>query len=202
MGITAKRGAVSDTSYTVSGKTLADISKDMDKKGPPDPNDSKRFAGSCLGKLDVSIKPGDVAFEIKSVNGNFGAIASLDGGSVTSSAVIKVPKLASDKGLSDAARKEWQRFLVYLGVHERGHADSYYGVAVSVMQDLSAMTAAGAAKTEKDAKAAALKALFEKISKKYGGSALGDLIKADAKAYDSKNKHGESQGAVLDASIA
>lgn len=201
MGITAKRGSVSDKTYTVSGKTLAEISKDMDRKGPVDPNDGKRFSGSCLGKLDLSIKPNDIEFELKSSGANFGAVASLKGGSVTSTAVITVPKLASNKELSDAARKEWERFLVFVGVHERGHADSYYGLAVTVMQDLSSMTAPGVGKSEKEAKAAATKALFDKITKKYGGTGLADLIKADAKAYDASNKHGESQGALLKTSI-
>jgi len=40
------------------------------------------------------------------------------------------------------------------------------------------------------------------MSKTYGGSVLPDRIKADAAAYDAKNKHGATQGAVLDASIA
>jgi predicted secreted Zn-dependent protease len=202
MGITAKRGAVTEKTYTVSGKTLDEINKDMEKKGPTDPNESKRYSGSCLGKLDIQIKPKDIAFETKSNGSKFAAIARLDGGSVTSSAVITVPKLASDKELSDAARKEWKRFLVFVGVHERGHADSYYALAVKVMQDLHEMSGSGTGNSENEAKAAAGKALYDQINKKYGGSALSDLVKADAKAYDAKNKHGESQGAVLKASIA
>lgn len=202
MGITAKRGAVSEKTYTVSGKTLEEINKDMAKKGPTDPNESKKFSGSCLGQIAIDIKPKDIAYETKSAAGKFAAVARLEGGSVTSTAVITTPKLASDKDLSDAAKKEWKRFLVFVGVHERGHADSYYGLAVKVMQDLSAMSGTGTGKSENEAKAVAAKALYEQITKKYGGSAISDLVKADAKAYDAKNKHGESQGALLDASIA
>jgi len=202
MGFTAKRGAVSDKTYTVSGKTLDEINKDMAKKGPPDPNDGKRFSGSCLGKLEIDIKPKDIDYEVKSSGGKFAAIARLKSGYVTSTSVITTPKLASDKDLSDKARKEWQRFLVFVGVHERGHADSYYALAVKVMEDMSGMTGGGAGSSENEAKAAATKALYEQITKKYGGSGLGDLVKADAKAYDSKTKHGESQGALLDASIS
>jgi len=202
MGITAKRGAVSEKTYTVSGKTLEEINKDMGKKGPTDPNESKRFSGSCLGQLAIDIKPKDIGFETQSSAKGFAAVARLKGGSVTSSAVITTPKLASDKDLSDAARKEWRRFLVFVGVHERGHADSYYALAVKVMQDLSEMSGTGTGKTENEARAAAGKALYAKISGQYGGTAIADLVKADAKAYDAKHKHGESQGAVLDASIA
>ena len=201
MGFIARRGAVSDKTYTVSGKTLDEINKDMAKKGPPDPNESKKYSGSCQGKLDIDIKPKDIEHEVKSSGGKFAAIARLKSGYITSTAVITTPKLASDKGLSDAARKEWNRFLVFVGVHERGHADSYYGLAVKVMEDMSGMSGTGTGKSEDEAKTAATKALFATITAKYGGSALADLIKADAKAYDSKTKHGESQGAVLDASI-
>jgi predicted secreted Zn-dependent protease len=202
MGFTARRGAVSEKTYAVSGKTLDEIIKDMAKKGPNDPNESKKYSGSCLGKLEIDIKPKDIEYEVKSNGGKFAAIARLKSGYVTSTAAITTPKLASDKGLSDAARKEWQRFMVFVGVHERGHADSYYVLAVKVMQDMSAMSGAGTGNSENGAKTAATKALYEQITKKYGGSALSDLVKADAKAYDSKTKHGESQGAVLDASIA
>lgn len=202
MGITAKRGAVAEKTYTVSGTTLEEINKDIGRKGPTDPNESKRYAGSCLGKLDIDIKPKDIAFETRSNGKAFAAVATLNGGSVTSSSVITTPKLASDKDLSDKAKKEWKRFLVFVGVHERGHADSYYALAVKVMQDLADLSGTGTGKTENEAKAAAGKALYAKITSTYGGSAIGDLIKADAKGYDAKNKHGESQGAVLDASIA
>ena len=202
MGFTARRGTVSDKTYTVSGKTLEEINKDMAKKGPPDPNESKKYSGSCLGKLEIDIKPKDIEYEVKSKDGKFAAIARLKSGYITSTAVITTPKLASDKGLSDAARKEWNRFIVFVGVHERGHADSYYGLAVTVMQDMSGMSGAGTGKSENEAKTAATKALYEQITKKYDGPKLSDLVKADAKAYDAKNKHGESQGALLDASIA
>lgn len=202
MGISAKRGSVSESTYTVNGSTLEEINKEMDKKGPADPNESKRYSGSCKGEIAIKIGAADVEFATKASGSNFAAVARLKGGSVTSNAVITVPKLGSDKALSDAARKEWRRFLVAVGVHERGHADSYYALAVKVAQDLADMSGEATGTTEKAAKAAALKALYDRISKKYSVAAIGDLIKADAKAYDAKNKHGESQGAVLDGSIA
>jgi predicted secreted Zn-dependent protease len=202
MGMSANRGSVSEKAYTVNGKTLAEINQDMGKKGPTDPNESKKYSGSCLGEIAIKIEGKDVEFESKASGSNFAAVARLKGGTVTSTSVITVPKLGSDKGLSDAAKKEWKRFLVAVGVHERGHADSYYALAVKVAQDLVDMSGSATAANEKDAKAAALKALYGQISKKYSVSAIEDLVKADAKAYDSKNKHGESQGAVLDASIA
>ena len=202
MGITAKRGAVSEKTYTVGGKTLEEINKDIEKKGPTDPNESKRYAGSCLGKIEIKLEGKDVEFEVKKDGSNHAAVAKLKSGLVASTAVITVPKLGSDKALSEPAKKEWKRFLAMLGVHERGHADSYYALAVSVAHELLHISGEGVGTSEKLAKAAALKQLYERISKKYTKKAIEDLVKADAKAYDAKNKHGESQGAKLDASIA
>lgn len=202
MGITAKRGSMTETTYTVNGKTLAEINAEIEKKGPTDPNESKRYAGSCRGEIAIRIAAADVEFETRPAGGSVEAVAKLKGGSVTSNALITVPKLGSDKGLSDAAKKEWKRFLVAVGVHERGHADSYYALAVKVAQDLANMKGTASAANEKAAKAAAVKSLFERIGKQYSATAIGALVKADAKAYDGKNKHGATQGAVLDASIA
>ena len=200
--ITAKRGAVTEKSYTVNGKTLEEINKDIEKKGPTDPNESKKYAGSCLGEIAIKLEGKDIEFETKASGASVAAVARLKSGLVTSSAVITAPKLGSDKALSDAAKKEWKRFLVSVGIHERGHADSYYALAVKVAQDLANMEASAMGANEKAAKAAALKSLYERISKAYSASAIGALVKADAKTYDGKNKHGASQGAVLDASIA
>lgn len=202
MGITAKRGAVSEKTYAVNGKTLEEINKDMEKKGPTDPNESKRYSGSCLGEIKITLTEKDLELEAKASGGSFAAVARLKSGLVTSSAVITVPKLGSDKALSDAAKKEWKRFIVMVGVHERGHADSYYALAVKVAGELAGMEGSATAANEKLAKGGAIKVLYDRISKKYSATAIGDLVKADAKAYDAKNKHGESQGAVLDASIA
>lgn len=202
MGITAKRGAVSEKTYTVNGKTLEDINNEISKKGPTDPNESKKYAGSCLGEIAIKLEGKDVEFETKQDGSTHTAIARLKSGLVTSTSVITTPKLGSDKGLSDPAKKEWKRFLVMLGVHERGHADSYYALAVTVAHELMHMSGEGSGTSEKLAKGEALKQLYGSISKKYSKTAIENLVKADAKAYDAKNKHGESQGAVLDASIA
>jgi predicted secreted Zn-dependent protease len=197
----AKRGKVSTKSYSVGGKTLAEINKDMEKKGPVDPNESKRYSGSCLGKIDLSIGADDFAFETTAGSSPVEVTATLKGGSVTSSAVITLPKLASDKGLSAAAKKEWNRFLAKVGVHEEGHADSYYNLAVAMAKEMVEMSAKGTGKDERSAQIAAQKALIAALSKKYGGTVIADRVKQDAAAYDAKTKHGANQGAVLDASI-
>jgi predicted secreted Zn-dependent protease len=197
----AKRGSSSSTEYTVTGKTLVDIDKEIDKKGPKDPNESARYAGSCKGKIDLQIGARDFEFVTTQGSSPLEVTARLKGGSVTSSCVVTLPKLASEKTLSAPALKEWKRFLSATSNHEDGHADSYYALAVTLAGEMVAMASTGTGKDEKTAQVAAQKALIASLAKTYGGTVLDDRVKADAKAYDAKTKHGESQGAKLKTSI-
>ncbi|MEP6739274.1 MAG: DUF922 domain-containing protein [Caldimonas sp.] len=197
----AKRGSSSNTSYTISGKTLDEINTEIDKKGPKDPNESSRYAGSCKGKIDLAIGANDFEFETKAGSSPLEVTAKLKGGSVTSSCTVTLPKLASEKALSATALKEWKRFLIATSNHEDGHADSYYALAVTLAGEIGAVTATGTGKDEKTARIAAQKAFVAQLAKTYGGTTLDDRIKADTKAYDAKTKHGESQGAKLKTSI-
>jgi hypothetical protein len=45
--------------HQASVETLADINKDIQKKGPVDTNEGRRYSGSCLGKLSVGIRDKD-----------------------------------------------------------------------------------------------------------------------------------------------
>lgn len=189
--------------YTVAGKSLADIDKDIKKKGPVDPNEGKRYAGSCLCTVSLSISDSDVALEITPESSPVEARAQLaEGkGSVTSIPTITLPKLASDKGLTDEAKQEWKRFVGATRLHEDGHASSLYRMVVDIAGTIAGMSATATGANEKEAKKAALKALYGKISESYGGSTLADMVNADIKAYDAKTSHGASEGAVLKTSI-
>jgi predicted secreted Zn-dependent protease len=193
-----KKGSVSTSTYTVAGKTLDDILRQIQSKGPKDPNDGKRYAGLCLGELQIDIKGGDLEFTPTPDGKKVSVIVK--GGAVKANAKITLPKLASDKDLSPAAKKEWQRFLAATEKHEIGHHDSLIDVAKTVAKDIAAMTGDGQGKDEKTAKQAANVDLVNKIKAQYG-SALPGLVTDDIKAYDGKTKHGESQGAKLDATI-
>lgn len=200
--MTAKQGSAGTKTYTVSGKTLDDINKDMMKKGPPDPNESKRYSGSCLGELVLDIKGSDFNFATTDGSSPIEITATLKGGTLTCNTTTTIPKLASDKDLSDDAKKEWKRFLSKVQVHEDGHADSYLKLAKAISDDLNGMSGKGTGPDQRSAQAAAVKDLTDQIKKTYSGSdSLSERIKDDAKAYDAKTKHGASQGAVLDTSI-
>ncbi len=200
--MTSKQGTASTRNYTVAGKTLEDINADMMKKGPPDPNDKKRFSGSCLGELVLDIKSTDFDFKTTDGSSPIEVTATLKGGTMTCNTTTTMPKLASDKDLSADAKKEWKRFLSKVQVHEDGHADSYLKLAKTISDDLNKMSGTGTGKDERSAQAAAAKDLTTQIAKNLSGTnSLSQQVKDDAKAYDAKTKHGQTQGAVLDASI-
>lgn len=202
MAVTARKGRINKSTYTVAGDTLEAINKDIDRKGPKDPNDGKRYSGLCSGKLTLLIGPSDFAFVTTAGSSPVEVTATLAGGTVTSDCEITLPKLASDKGLSATAKKEWNRFLAAVETHEDGHVDAYFAEAKALAKELNEMSATGSGKDEKSARVAAQRALVGAMSKAYGGSVLSDRAGANAKAYDARNKHGESQGAVLDGRIA
>ena len=202
MGVSASKGSVKTGSYAVSGKTLADIVKDMDKKGPVDSNDGKRYSGRCLGKITIGLTDKDLDVQFSSGKTPVEAVAGLKSGSVSVSCEITVPRLASDKGLSDDAKKEWKRFAAAVDKHENGHVDAYLAEAQAIAAEMNKLSASATGKDEKSARVAAAKALYGLLQKNYGGNVLSDRMKACAKAYDAKTKHGESQGATLDGRIA
>jgi predicted secreted Zn-dependent protease len=200
--MTAKQGTAGTKNYTVVGKTLEDINADMMKKGPPDPNDKKRYSGSCLGELDLKIASSDFDFKTTDGSSPIEVTATLKGGTIACNTTTTMPKLASDKDLSIDAKKEWKRFLSKVQVHEDGHADSYFKLATSIANDLNTMSGKATGKDEKTAQILAAKDLTTQIATKLSGTnSLSQQIKDDAKAYDAKTKHGQTQGAVLDTSI-
>jgi hypothetical protein len=81
--MTAKQGTAGTKNYTVVGKTLEDINADMMKKGPPDPNDKKRYSGSCLGELDLKIASADFDFKTTDGSSPIEVTATLKGGTIT-----------------------------------------------------------------------------------------------------------------------
>lgn len=201
MGVSATKGSVKTSTYAVAGKTLADIVKDMDKKGPTDPNESKRYSGRCLGKIAVNLTDKDLDVQFTPDKSSVEAVARLKSGSVTVSCEITLPTLASDKGLSDAARKEWKRFAAAVDKHESGHVDAYVAEAQAIAKEMDKLSASATGSNEKAARIAAAKALYGELQKAYGGNVLSDRMKARAKDYDAKTKHGETQGARLDGTI-
>jgi predicted secreted Zn-dependent protease len=196
-----KQGTISKKTYAVKGDTLEAINTMMEKVGPKDPNASRRYSGSCLGEIAIAIGGNDFDFETTPNKTPVEVTATLKAGTATSNSIITTPKLATEKALSPDALKEWKRFLVKVLLHENGHADSYYDLAVDIAKEFNALSAKGTGKDERAAQVAAQKALIDLISKTYTVAELSARVKADAREYDKKTDHGAKQGAVLDTSI-
>jgi predicted secreted Zn-dependent protease len=193
-----------EKTYTVAGKTLEAIWTQIEKKGPLDPNEGKRYAGSCSSAISIAMTNKDLAFEIKPGTPVEAKARVAEGkGTVTSAPAITLPKLdsASEKKLSADALKEWKRFLAATIDHEYGHADSLFLFVVEFAVQIGMMSAAATGADEKAAKRAAGLALMKKVDDEYGGTALADLGKAEIKLYDAQTRHGATQGAVLKTSI-
>jgi predicted secreted Zn-dependent protease len=196
MGITLKKGSASSASYSIKGDTLADISAQIDKSGPKDPNDGKRYSGSCLCKADLDSKSTKMDKTVEPKGDKFEAEMWMSGGTLSYACTITMPKLGSNK-LSKDAKKEWDRFYKAVDTHENGHVTSYETELKALIKEIEAMRGKGNGSSEKDAVQAAFKNFAEQFKK----INLTDRLNQNAAAYDKKNGHGKTQGAVLDAKI-
>lgn len=201
MPVTARRGRTSNGSYNVSGSTLDEINRDIQRRGPVDPNDGRRYSGVCSCTLDIQLGSRDVQFETTPGSSPVEVTASVVGGTVTSNCAITMPNLRSESGLSSAARAEWRRFLGAVEAHEQGHVDSYFPEAQRIAQALNGITATGTGRNETAAQRAAAQALNAQITREYSRSSLEGIANANARAYDARTRHGASQGATLDVTI-
>jgi predicted secreted Zn-dependent protease len=202
MAVTAKKGKVDNATYRIGGETLAELIEEMKKKGPVDPNENKRYSGKCFGKLSIALPKGSSVTLKPLAEGAEVELEATLNGSVSLDCTITMPALASDKNLSAAAKKEWARFLAAVEKHENGHVEAYMDLAKDVAKTLNDLKVTGKGANKKAAAMAAIQDIQAKVIALYGGTQLDSLMKAAAKSYDGQNKHGESQGAKLDGTIA
>lgn len=201
MPVTARRGRVTNGTYNVSGSTLDEINRDIQRRGPVDPNEGRRYSGVCACTYEIQLGSRDVQFETTAGSSPLEVTARVVGGSVSANCAITMPNLRSESGLSSAARAEWRRFLGAVETHEQGHVTAYFPDAQRIAQALNEITATGTGRNEAAAQRAAAQALNTQITRQYGPSQLEDIANANARAYDARTRHGASQGATLDVTI-
>lgn len=202
MAVTARRGRTNSGSYNISGSTLEEINRDILRRGPADPNEGRRYSGVCLCMIDIQLGSRDVEFETTAGSSPLEVTASVTGGIVTNNCEISLPNLRTESALTAAARGEWRRFLAAVETHEQGHVESYFPEAQRIAQALTGLSATGTGRNEAAAQRAAAAALTAQISREYSRARLEEIANANARAYDSRTRHGASQGAVLDLTIA
>lgn len=202
MAVTARRGRTSTNFYNLSGSTLAEINRAIQRQGPVDPNEGRRYSGVCRCTIDLQLGPRDVQFQTTAGSSPLEVTATVVGGTVTTNCAITLPNLRTESALSDSARQEWRRFLAAVETHEQGHVQSYFPEAQTIAQALNGMSATGTGRNEATAQRAASEALTAVITRSYARAGLEAIANANARAYDSRTRHGASQGAVLDLTIS
>ncbi len=200
MTVTARRGRITRSTYTVRGSTLAEIDAAIERAGPRDPNDGRRYSGVCIGTLALVTGRRDWLFEQEGEGTPMRVTCRLGGGTVEVTCEIQTPELRTPLE-SRTAQREWERFAAAVGIHEDGHIDEYMAEATAVAREVSALSASGEGRNERAAQADAHAAFLRLVEPIASSRRLRARADEAAARYDRANRHGRSQGAVLDRTI-
>ena len=206
MTVTFKTEKTKLKTYTVAGDTLADIYKDILKKGPKDPNDGKKVAALTTTKLFLQISDPKVRFAPD------GATTTNKKGEAVVKALLKTmdakmtsetlyPKLGAAK-LSVRAKVEWLRFIGLLIVHEAGHIGDAEKECKAIIKEIDKMRGNGTGADEGAAAKNASMDLAAQIVKAFSVKKLDKRFNDRHKKFDKPKKKGKpGHGPVLDTSI-
>ncbi len=192
--VTAKCETPKDKPYKVSGTTLEEVWKDIQKKGPKD--GGKARAGYTTAPVTT---PNSYNFEeeedtkAKPKTGEAWKVKAKKG-EIKISPSIQIPDL-DDKDLSDKDKKTWATFLKGVKDHEQEHVDATTTEAEAIAKEISEIEGKGEGKDKKAAIKAAtadwakqFKALFdggklqkrlEKVNKDLDTGGHGPTLKYD-----------------------
>lgn len=176
--------------YTVKGTTLAEIWKDIEKRGPK--VHGKNVAGVTATPVWIDGKASKMDFKFTPGKAGKGFDAELwhKSGTVSYEAKIKVPKLDSDKKLSAKAKSEWKRFISGVLSHEQEHVAVAKKVATTLGTEVEALKFKGSGADKKAALKDAVKTYKKIFTSKYSESKINERIDKAHKALDSKTGHG------------
>ncbi|WP_027256486.1 DUF922 domain-containing protein [Leisingera aquimarina] len=195
------KSVVYDT-YSVSGKTLPDIAKSIKSKGPKDPNDNKKVAFLTATELECLTAKGKYAADgkpkIEKKTGWFEVKAKVSALKLVLHPTVRCPK-RSVSGLSPRALIEWYRFYACCLVHEAQHVDKAKKECEKIAKELNKLKGTGLADTE----AEALKLAKEDLMREINNHIFIDRDRLNEvhRKFDHSTHHGETKGALLDASI-
>lgn len=188
--------------YNVSGKTLAEVAKSINRKGPVDPNDRKRVAFLTEAKVDCSPSKGKYKLsrklKVDKQTGWFDAEVQIDALKVTMTSKILCPK-RSVSGLSTAAYVEWLRFYMACLAHEGEHVEMAKKECKKMIREMNALRGAGLAETEAEAEVEARSDLVFALHN-FFDEQPDRLNRLHAK-FDKSTRHGETTGAKLDTTV-
>lgn len=193
--VTVKTPKPTKVPYTVAGNTLADIWKDIEKKGPK--VGGKNRAGKT--KADGEAKP-NYKYKLKEDKAKGVFVCDLWTEVVNVTLVkgtIDHPKLASDKKLSAKAKKEWKRFMKELMEHEGEHVTAMLNEMKVLGGEVVKITKQATDADKKKAVAAAVSDWETDVRAKIDKAIIVARLKKVNDALDSKSGHGPT----LDTSI-
>lgn len=193
--VKAKTPSPKKKPYTVAGDTLADIWKDIEKKGPKINGKNRAGKTTATGEAKPNYK-----YKLKEDKAKGVHICELWTEVVNVTLIkgtIDHPKLSSDKKLSDKAKKEWKRFMKELMVHEDEHVTAMLDEMKVLGGEVVNIAKTAEDADKKKAVAAAVADWETDVLAKIDKTTIEARLKAVNDALDSKSGHGP----VLDTSI-
>jgi predicted secreted Zn-dependent protease len=182
MAITVKKGSVTTNTYSVSGDTLADIWSDIQKNGPKHKGSARAGKTTCKVKMDSASSK--IEFTTTQGAKEFESEAKMTKGTLKYDFTIQIPKLKSDKNLSDAAKKEWARFMKELAAHEDEHVTDFGNVATEIGKEIDKLTAKGKGADKKKAEKEALNAYTKVFTSTYSDAENDKRMAASSDKLD------------------
>lgn len=165
------------TPYKVSGKTLEEIWKDIEKKGPKD--GGKPRAGYTTAPVTT---PNDYKFDeeqdtkAKVKDGEAWKVTA-KGGEIVVKPVIQIAELDSDKDLSDDDKKTWATFIKGVRDHEDEHVAATKKEAEAVAKEIGEFVGSGTGKDKKAAVKAAIADWVKQFKAEFDGGKLDKRLK-------------------------
>jgi predicted secreted Zn-dependent protease len=186
--VTAEKGTVSTSNYSITGTTLEEAYKAIQAKGPS--IDGKRYAGATDCSLAGFTEGYEYASEEQD-DGTFKGYARFNKAKVKYNCAITLPNFSDYKQkLSDEDQKTWATFYAGVVSHENDHVADYAAELGRWAVEIAAMRGEGVNKDEKKAQAAAKADLGGKFKKTFTDAENTKRLKATAKKLDSVSGHG------------
>jgi len=191
MAVTVKKENQKLKTYKITGATLDDVWKQIQKKGPKDPNDGKKVA--ALTTTQLKIDAGSAGFapdgEItENPDGTFTAKAKFDRFELVHSADTLYPN--HDGKLSVKPLLEWGKYVALVLGHEKMHVNKSEAEAEKIAREIEALRGEASGADRKEAAKNAAGDLLKTFKKSFDQKKLDARITAVHKAFDKSSGHG------------
>jgi predicted secreted Zn-dependent protease len=185
--VTAEKGSVSTTTYSISGTTLEEVYAQIQSKGPS--IDGQRYAGSTQCVLAGFEEGYELASEGE--DGKYAGHARFDKAKLKFDCVITLPKFGDYKQkLSAEDQRTWEAYYSGVVAHEQEHVADYEAEVGRWAAQAAALRGEASGKDEKRAEAAAKAALGKAFKAAFTQAENQKRLKATAKELDGATGHG------------